>query len=235
MRRVFFILVLLNAYTSFGQVDKFKYHFDLSFGFVQYNKDKIENSGYGFSSVQWNDTVHSLNFDHNYKTYLGLNAVVHAGLHIPIVKGKMFSTGMRPKVGIGRLFQIAPSPRNHTDIYGYEEEDSDRITSVTLDATLCWYLRYNLFVNHFQRSHITLLAGYRFVNTHDNYKTPILSAEYGKENWSIGAYAHLFKMEYYRQYSTGAIDVAKSHYEWGLTLNLLLERKEKPKKEAKKN
>lgn len=232
MKQFFFIIALLSTFASIGQEDRFKFNFDVAFGAVSYNFNEIKNSGYSFSNMQWNDTVHSTNYEHVYSNYLGLNAVLHAGLHIPIVKRNMFSVGIRPKIGIGRLFQVSPSANNAYDDYGYAIEDSKRISSATMDATFNIYLRYNLFEQLISRSHITALAGYRFIRSNDNYRTPVASIEYGKEHWSLGVYAHLYKMEYYRQYSTGAMEVAKNHYEWGITLNVLLDKKATPTKQS---
>lgn len=234
MKQTLILIFVLMGFSIFAQEDRFNYNFDATLGAVTYSYDQIENNGYYFSSTQWEDTVHSLVFEHAYYKYLGLNAVVHAGLHIPIIKGKMFSFGVRPKVGVGRLFQFTPNPNNVVDENGWEiEYDPNRISSMTLDATVYGYARYNLFPKHISHTHVALLVGYRFIRSNDNYSTPVVAAEVGNRDFSIGAYAHLYRMNYYREFNDGTREVAKSFHEFGITVNYFLAKKEKPaKKEA---
>jgi hypothetical protein len=235
MKQLVIIISMIVGVSAFAQEDRFKFNVDLTVGFVSYTYDNIENGGYAFSNTQWEDTLHSLSFGHVYRNYIGLNTVIHGGLHIPIIKGKMFSFGVRPKVGIGRLFQVSPKPSEVVDDYGWEvENDPKRITSMTFDATALAYARYNLFPKHIAHTHIAVLFGYRFLRSNDNYSTPIVAAEFGNNDFSIGAYTHLFRMNYYREFSDGSQEVAKSFHEFGLTFNYLIDKKEKPIKNEEK-
>lgn len=216
-------LLILIGFSGKSQADKFKINVDITLGLVNYHFDEIESGISSFSNYSWIDTVYSQKYSHEGYYYSGLNTVLHAGFHIPIVKGKTVSVGIRPKVGIGRLFQVSPKPSKYTDTYGWGDgDDPRRITSGTADATLLAYLRYNLYPKHLTRDHVTMLLGYRFIRSKDNYHTPIIQVEYGQEFWAIGAYAHLFRIDYLREFSNGSTETAKSIHEFGVTFNLFL-------------
>jgi|GEM_PF-3073870 len=234
MRNFTFLLFFFIVFNSNAQQDQFKINFDISFGSVNYHYDAIENPGYSFSSAQWNDTVHSLAYGHKYYTYYGLNALFHFGLQIPVFNNKVFSFGFRPKVGIGKLFQLSPNPKNVYDYYGWDFVDSKKISSISLDAELSVYLRYNLYTNHLIFSHISLYGGARYMYSHDNYLTPIIGVEYGQVSYSIGLYTHLFRMNYYREFSDGSTEVAKSFHEFGIRGNIFINNTKKKKAEEDK-
>lgn len=231
MKQLLVLLIIMSCSNVKAQEEKFKFNFDVTIGLVDYFYDDIENNGYSFSNVAWFDTVHSQNFDHVTYSYLGLNALVHVGFHLPIIKVKQFSFGIRPKVGIGRLFQVSPKPNEVTDEYGWPiASDPKRISSLSLDATLNGYIRFNLSSGSFSSDHLALLVGYRFVSSNDRYGTPIITCEYGRKDWSFGLYTHLYKLEYLREYNDGSTEVAKSFYEFGINFNFFLDRKVKPKR-----
>ncbi|PHR26231.1 MAG: hypothetical protein COA38_15360 [Fluviicola sp.] len=226
MKHLLFLLLILSSFSGNAQADEFKFNFDVTVGLVDYYYDEIENNGYSFSNVAWFDTVHSQQYEHVSYSYVGLNTLIHVGFHLPIVKGKQFSFGIRPKVGIGRLFQLSPKPGEVLDNYGWEiENDPKRITSISLDATLNGYIRYNLYPKRLTYDHVALLVGYRFVRTKDNYGTPIIGGEYGRKDWSIGMYTHIYKLDYLREFSDGTTEIAKSIYEFGFTVNWFVGRK----------
>lgn len=229
MRNFSFLIAFFVVLNTNAQQDKFKINFDISLGSVNYHYDAIENPGYSFSSAQWYDTVHSLAYGHKYYTYYGLNALFHFGFQIPILNNKVFSFGLRPKVGMGKLFQLSPNSKNTVDNYGWDVTDGRRISSITLDAELSMYLRYNLYTNHLIFSHISLYGGARYIYSHDNYLTPIIGAEYGKVSYSIGVYTHLFRMNYYREFSDGSTEVAKSFHEFGIRGNIFINNTKKKK------
>ncbi len=231
MRNLINFIAFFVVFTSYCQQDQLKINFDISLGSVNYHYDVIENPGYSFSSAQWNDTVHSLAYGHKYYTYHGLNALLHFGLQIPIFNNKVFSFGLRPKVGLGKLFQISPNPKNSYDYNGWDVIDNKRISSITLDAELSMYLRYNLYTNHLIFSHISLYGGARYLFSHDDYLTPIIGAEYGKVSFSVGVYTHLFRMNYYREFSDGSTEVAKSFHEFGIRGNFFINKPKKKKTE----
>lgn len=224
MRKLFILPLILISSASISQEDEFKLNFDVNMGVVSYYYDVIENNGYSFSSQAWDDTVHNLNPVHANYSYVGVNALLHFGVHFPIIKKKNISFGFNPKVGIGRLIQISPRPSSYYDYYGYETEDSKRISSGSYDVEAFCYLQYNLLERFLLHESVRLYGGYRFIKSHDNYSTPVIGLEYSGETWSVGAYSHLFRMNYYREFSDGTKELAKRFHEAGLTLNYYLGR-----------
>jgi hypothetical protein len=229
MKQLITLIILLGSFLTNAQADKFKFNFDITAGLVNYKFDEIQNNGYSFSNIQWQDTVHSHGFSHVSYIYNGINLMTHFGFHIPIVKGKEFSAGLRPKVGLGRLIQVTPKANQYTDQYGWEVEDPRKIRSFSADITALAYVRYNLYPKLSIDDHIILLGGYRYLLSKDNYGTPIIGVEYGREMWSIGFFAHLYKIEYLREFSDGTTEIAKSLHEFGITANFFLDRKKKNK------
>lgn len=217
-------LVVLGS-KSWAQYDAFKFNFDLTFGYVKYTYDEVENAPHSYSNMSWSDTVHSLIYDHQQYRYTGVNAVFHAGLHIPVFKRERVSFGFKPKAGIGRLIQVSPSVSS----IGYGEVDSKRISSMTYDAELYVYLRFNHQPVLEMDLFTTLFGGYRLLRSNDNYYTPVVGFEFGQKYWAFSVYAHLTQMNYYRQYSDGSTEVAKKFYEFGMKANLFFGVRKKEK------
>lgn len=234
MKSLFKILFITNCFASLAQSDRLKFNMDLNLGNITYYFNEIENSGYYFSNVSWNDTVHSLDYQHKEYNVMGVTPTIHIGLNIPIINNYVFSVGVRPKVGFGRIIQYLPKALDVSNDYGYEEEtDPHRISSFSTDVELNAYVKYNFEEKFRMESHITLLGGYRLVNAFDKYSTPMLCLEYGEKFWSIGFYSDLYRMTYYRKLSNGSVELAKSSHEIGFKVNLFL-GKEKPRKDHTK-
>ena len=221
MRKILlFTLLLTYSFVFQAQEDQMQFNMDLTFGNVNYTYDEIENSGYYFSNQAWYDTVHSLGFEHVQYTYKGLNLMVQAGGHFPVWNNGEFSFGVRPKAGVGRLIQVSPLSNQVVDKYGWPiENDPKRISSFSLSGEINGYFRYNMEPLLNAYSHLIILLGYRFMRSHDDYYTPTFGLEVGQEQWALGFYTHFNRYNYYREYSDGTREVAKSHHEYGFKIN----------------
>lgn len=224
MKQLFFLYLVLISFSSVSQEDEFKFNFDVNIGLVSYYYNVIKIDNYYSESQSWDDTVYNMNPVLETFDYTGMNTMVHFGVHIPIVKKKVFSVGLNPKVGIGRLIQVSPQPSAYINGSG---EDPKRISSGSYDVEAFFYLQYNLYERFLLHESARLYGGYRFIKSHDNYATPVIGLEYSGEAWSVGLYSHLFRMNYYREFYDGTKELAKRFHEAGLTINYYFGRRDK--------
>ena len=210
MKRIFLLVISLKFSFLFSQEDKLKLIFDVNVGHVLYNYNLIQN--YSFQQF----------------TYRGLNYLGHVGLHIPVYKSYLWSYGLNPKVGGGKLIQRTDSNKNYNVGNELLEGDRMNIDSYTFDGSLTAYARCNLTdltdLIDFD-AHVSILAGYRYLQSKDSYSTPILGFEIGQNWWSFEFYTHLISMHYYRQYTDGTKDIYKRFHELGVSLNFYLGEK----------
>lgn len=211
MKRILLLFAFLPVFTFFSQKDELSFNMDLTFGSVNYS---------------YNDIIQYYTVSKHKKTeFFGLNAVVHAGVHIPVYKREQFSLGLTPKAGIGKLIHVRPRKIDIVDEMGWEIENDPRIlNALTLDLSLCAYARYGFFTRY-QRGHVSVYGGYRFLHSKDNYATPVIGFSVGQDHWAVGFYTHLIRMDYYRAFSNGSREVAKSFHEFGMTVDFYIHGK----------
>jgi hypothetical protein len=182
---------------KFSQVDRFRFHFDISTSLTSFKLFGTADKGPGTSAVidQYIVEEYPL-YKYTEERIYGFNVCLHIGLNIPFYRTKTWSTGIKTNLGLG--YQN-----------GIKAED---FSSFIID--LPQYVYYRNYKKDFDYS---VFAGYKYTIAPIPYGLVVIGFDYNLTNRSaIRFYISPIRRTYYAQLTNGDIKPAIRVIEFGI-------------------
>ncbi len=79
-----------------------------------------------------------------------------------------------------------------------------------------WHVPIELYFQHvYADAVVGVKGGYKFLSAYYDYATPTLVLFFTQRHVHLYLYSHLMREKYYRQYSTGELEMSRSYFEAG--------------------
>lgn len=209
MKHLFITVVLLLTYNGRAQSDRFNLFADVSCGMheLYYNSLLNQSSQVGGTSY-WNEWVYSgVNYEIVHGRIYGLDFMPGFGIHLPCLNKERFSIGVELKGNIGAILRM----------YDQESIEGKGVPGDRLDlGGFKWHVPIELYFQHvYADAVVGVKGGYKFLSAYYDYATPTLGLFFTQRHVHLYLYSHLMREKYYRQYSTGELEMSRSYFEAG--------------------
>lgn len=218
MKQLITLLIgCLLSLQSEAQQKRFQPDWGFSAGYIRYRTDDLSAGTY-YSSLSWNEEneLHGTNYVRRIVTYRCANLMLNFGAQVPVWNNGLFTAGLRFNAAMGGMFNaVEVSVKDNGESSSYAPDELLPLTSLTLDGSLQSYLNVDLSQVSNLNTKLNLYGGYRFLNAYENYGMPVIGLGYETEKYALTFYGYFTEVIYYREFSNGTKEKARSNFDFG--------------------